>query len=77
MMLCAKFGLNWFIGSGKEVENVTSLKIDGRTDERWTKSDQKSSLEHQLNKTKGISTFTKYKCISVNMSEINAVLSVY
>jgi hypothetical protein len=44
-MICAKFGLNWPSGSGKEVENV---KVYGQTDrrtDRRTTGDQNSSLE--------------------------------
>ena len=48
-MLCAKFGWNWFSGSGEEDENVKSLQTDGRTDRqtdrRRTTGDQKSSFE--------------------------------
>jgi hypothetical protein len=51
-MICAKFGYNWSIGSGEEVENVslqTDRQTDGQTDRqtdgRRTTGDQKSSLE--------------------------------
>lgn len=48
MMICAKFGGNWFSDFGEEVENVkkkkkiTDRRTQRRTDLRWTKSDQKS-----------------------------------
>ena len=44
-MLCAKFGWHWPSGSWEEDENVKSLQTDRQADRRWTKSDQKSSLE--------------------------------
>jgi hypothetical protein len=40
-MICAKSGLNWFCGSGEEVENV---KVYRQTDAGHS-GDQKSSLE--------------------------------
>jgi hypothetical protein len=41
-MIYAKSGQNWPSGSGEEVKNV---KVYRQTDGRWTKGDQKSSLE--------------------------------
>ena len=43
-MFCVKFGWNWPSGSDEEDENVKSLRTNGQTN-RWTTSDQKSSVE--------------------------------